>query len=222
MSEEELRAHSPREDEENEEDSRLIERAIVFLNGEIGRGHLQICAALLDYHYREDFDDPITLIINSSGGDCSTGWAIVDVMNFIRLPVHTVAVGVVASMAADIFVNGDQRVIGEHATLMIHPHSSMRFGSYSSLIASHKADNIEYNRRLAHYLNNSKYNTIKSVEEKLFSTKGDDLWLAPEEALEHGLCDEVARTDREKRRKAFRPLSPHDGGVVRIPKRKRS
>jgi len=195
--------HNP-EEEEEPRGIELVDRAIVFLTGPIDRNHLQICSALLNYHYAEDFNDPIHLIINSDGGDCSVGWSIIDMMNYIRLPVYTTAIGVVASMGADIFVNGDQRTIGEHSTLMIHPHSAMRFGSYSTLIANTKLDTIEHNRRLAHYLNNSKYNSSKSVEEKLFLTRGDDLWLTPQEVLDHGLCDEIATSHKRKRRKGFR------------------
>jgi ATP-dependent Clp protease protease subunit len=191
----------------------LEERAILFLNGPISDNHLNVCASLLDYHYRKDFNDPITLIINSDGGACSIGWSIIDTMNFIRLPVHTTALGTVASMAADIFVNGDHRTIGEHSTLLIHPHSVMRYGSFNQLVANHKMDHIEHTRRVAHYLNNSKYNTKKDVEEQLFTTKGDDLWLTPEEVLNHGLCDKIAKTDKAKRRKVF-GYSPQANGTI--------
>ena len=222
MTESEMNARITDASEEEEEVGELRERAILFLNGEIDQNHLQICATLLNYHFTEDFNEPIQLIINSDGGNCSIGWSIIDVMNFIRLPIHTIALGVVASMAADIFANGDTRTIGEHSTLMIHPHSAVRFGSHSSLLASSRADAIEHNRRLTHYVNNSKYKSTKEVEEKLFTTRGDDLWLTPEEVLEHGLCDEIAVADRSKRRKAFRSVHSDGGKTARIPRKPRA
>lgn len=190
--------------EEEESGGKVLrDRAILILAGEIQGGHLGIVQELLHLHYTESFNDHITMLINSPGGSTDIGWAIVDVMNFIRLPVHTVCIGMAASMAADIFANGDHRVMGEHSTLMIHPHSSISAGTHNRLIASLKGDLIEHNRRLQHYVTNSKYETADDVESLLFSTKGDDLWLTPQECLEHGLTDAIATSDKKrKRRKA--------------------
>lgn len=188
---------------ESSQPKALKERAILMLSGPIGEQHLGICHELLMYHFRSDFNDPITLLINSPGGACEIGWAIVDVMNFIRLPVHTVCIGLAASMAADIFVNGDHRTMGEHSTLMIHPHSSISAGSHSKLIATLKGDVIEHNRRVQHYVTNSKYQNQQEVEDNLLETKGEDLYLSPEECLQHGLTDEIAVSDKKaKRRKS--------------------
>lgn len=193
------------EDEEVEGGRRppkvLKERAILMLSGPIGEQHLGVCHELLAYHFRPDFNEPITLLINSPGGSCEIGWAIVDVMNFIRLPVHTVCIGLAASMAADIFVNGDHRTMGEHSTLMIHSHSSMSVGSHSRLIATLKGDMIEHNRRVQHYVTNSKYASRKEVEDNLLETKGEDLYLDPKECLSHGLTDEIAVSNKKAKRR---------------------
>lgn len=190
---------SPEEDDSSS--SETDSRAIMLLSGEIGEGHRSIIGNLLELHYNPSFNEPITLLINSDGGDASVGWAIIDVMNFIRLPVHTVALGYCCSMAADIFVNGDHRVIGEHATLMIHPHSSGAIGDHHSLIAARNGDIIEHNRRINHYLSNSKYETDSEINAKLLGVLGGDVYLTPQEVLEHGLCDEIALTSENKRHK---------------------
>ncbi len=179
----------------------LKDRAVLVLAGPIRQAHMGICYELLNYHYRDDFDDHITLVINSPGGSCAIGWAIVDTMNFIRHPVNTVCVGIAASMAADIFVNGDHRTMGEHSTLMIHPHSSLSMGSHSKLIANIKGDVIEHNRRIHHYLSNSKYKTLEKVEATLTGTKGDEVYLTPQETLQHGLADEIAYSSKKNKRR---------------------
>jgi ATP-dependent Clp protease, protease subunit len=185
------------DDEGYESDS----RAVVMLSGEIGEHHRSLINTLLEFHFNPNFNDPITLLINSDGGDASVGWAIIDVMNFIRLPVHTVSLGYVCSMAADIFVNGDVRTIGEHSTLMIHPHTSGTVGNFHTLIASQRGDIIEHTRRVNHYLSNSKYKTEEAVNVNLLGVSGGDLYLTPEEVIEHGLADEIARTSENKRNK---------------------
>jgi ATP-dependent Clp protease protease subunit len=178
----------------------LKDRAIHLISGEIGEDHLDLCNELLAYHFTPEFKGAVTLIINSPGGSCEVGWAIIDVMNFVRYPIQTVAVGTVASMAADIFAHGDFRVIGENSTIMIHPHSSAGVGSHTHLIATYKGDLIEHERRLKHYTINSKYKTPDEVQKALFSTPGDDLYLTPKEVLAHGLADEIAVVDKEARR----------------------
>lgn len=185
----------------NEQSSSLKDKAIHLVSGEISEDHLEICSELLAYHFNPDFKGSVTLIINSPGGSCEVGWALIDVMNFVRYPIQTVAVGTVASMAADIFAHGDYRVIGENATIMIHPHSSVGAGSHTHLIATYKGDLIEHERRLKHYTLNSKYKTQDEVQKALFSTPGDDLYLTPQEVLSHGLADEIAIVNKEERRK---------------------
>lgn len=181
----------------------LKSRAILLLSGPINETHLGLAHQLLELHYTPNFNEEIQLLINSPGGDTSIGWAIVDVMNYIRLPIHTISLGLVCSMAADIFVNGDRRTMGEHSTLMIHPHSTVNFGNHHQLIAAAKGDTIEHYRRLNHYLNNSKYTTIEQVQKELFSVPGDDLYLTPEECMKHGLCDDIAVSNKGKRRKPY-------------------
>lgn len=189
---------------DDRENSSLPEREdpqIILLAGEICDGHMDIVNTLLHYHYG-DFKGPVQLLINSPGGQVDVGWAIIDTMNFIRLPVYTIAVGYVCSMAADIFVNGDVRTAGEHSTLMIHQHSTGAIGKYSDMIAAAEGDRIEHERRLKHYQVNSKYKTQDKVKEKLFKDN-KDLWLTPDEMLKHGLCDKIALANKAKRRKDF-------------------
>jgi ATP-dependent Clp protease protease subunit len=196
------------EPEEDEEEAirkivtPLKKRAILMLAGEIQEGHMSLVFELLDYHYQPDFNEPLTLLINSHGGRCDIGWAIVDTMNFVRYPINTVVIGMAASMAADIFVNGDHRTMGEHSTLMIHPHSSMSAGSHSRLLATFKGDQIENDRRLNHYLNNSKYKTIDQIQSQLIGVRGDDLYLTPQECKEHGLTDDIAYSEKRKLRES--------------------
>lgn len=185
--------------EESRASKELKNHAVLMLAGPITENHLGVCHELLGFHYDEDFNDHVTLLINSPGGMCEIGWAIIDVMNFVRYPVHTVCIGFAGSMAADIFVNGDNRVMGEHSTLMIHPHSTLIGGSHHKLIASMKGDKIEYERRLEHYVINSRYTTREQVE-ALFTIPGEDLYLTPKETLDHGLTDGIARNSKKKNR----------------------
>ena len=50
--------------------------------------------------------EKITLLINSPGGDVTSGLAAVDVMNSLTSPIRTVCTGISASMAVLLFLQG--------------------------------------------------------------------------------------------------------------------
>lgn len=74
---------------------------------------------------------PIRILIDSMGGDVQSGLTIVDAMEVCESPIHTVCVGMAASMAAVIFACGERghRYMMRHARLMVH----QPWGSVSSL-----------------------------------------------------------------------------------------
>lgn len=72
------------------------------------------------YLQADDQQAPITLFINSPGGEVSSGLALYDVMQAITCPVRTVCLGLAASMAALLFIAGDTRDMLPHSRVMIH------------------------------------------------------------------------------------------------------
>jgi ATP-dependent Clp protease protease subunit len=167
----------------------LSEKGIILINGPISSSHISVCMTLLEYHYDESFKGPVKMFINSEGGLTSIGWAIVDMMNAVRYPIETYALGEVGSAAVDIFFNGTKRYMAEHATLLIHSHTASRDGNYHELKAKEKFDDMEYQRLIKHLIAHSKYKTSEQIINNLLGPT--DLWLNAEEALEHGLCDDI-------------------------------
>ena len=77
----------------------LDDYGIIFISGELYEGTAQsVCEKIIEMNLNQD-SDFIQLIINSEGGLCSVRFAIVDMMDWSRLPVYTTGVGIVASMA---------------------------------------------------------------------------------------------------------------------------
>ena len=62
----------------------------------------------------------ITLYINSPGGEINSGIALYDCLCIMQAPVHTVCIGIAASMGALIFLAGDRRAMLPQTKLMIH------------------------------------------------------------------------------------------------------
>lgn len=63
---------------------------------------------------------PIKLYINSFGGSVYDGLALVDVIKQSITPVHTICIGSAMSMGLWIYLAGEERYVGENATLMFH------------------------------------------------------------------------------------------------------
>ena len=67
-----------------------------------------------------DHEKPITVYINSPGGEVASGLAAYDLLNLIEAPVTTFCIGQAASMAAILFLAGKERIMLPSSTIMIH------------------------------------------------------------------------------------------------------
>ena len=92
----------------------------------VGSINMDMAMGLMNELRRLDAEDDtseIRMIINSPGGDVNAGFIILDCMQLIHAPVHTICVGMAASMASLIFSGGQIREIYPHANVMIHDPS---------------------------------------------------------------------------------------------------
>lgn len=171
-------------------DDSLESRGILFLDKEINTHTISpIIKKILSLHFNQDFTDPIQLILNSPGGSTDAGWALIDVMSWVKNPVRTIALGEICSMATSIFISGDERIMGPNALAMIHQFSWGRAGNYSELVATRKAEDLQDQMGIKHILYHSKYKTEIEVRKHLL--RDTDNWLSPSEMKKHGLCDRV-------------------------------
>lgn len=137
-------------------------------------------------------ETPITLILNSSGGDTEQGMAIYDAIKSCNCEVHITVMGCAYSMAAYILQAADLRRITPNSKLMIH------VGSYSLPDAHpeiNKAWTEQYNKDEI-MLENVLLDRIQEklpafYREQLRELSLFDKILQPSEALEYGLIDEI-------------------------------
>jgi ATP-dependent Clp protease protease subunit len=80
-----------------------------------------------------DSEAPITLYINSEGGDVIAGLAFIDALKLFKAEVNTVAIGEVSSMALMLFLCGKNRAATENAKFLHHQSSSMQDGRLKEL-----------------------------------------------------------------------------------------
>lgn len=176
----------------------LESRGIIIIDNAISKQTLASATRkLMEFHFDPEFEDEIQIILNSPGGYTDAGNAFIDLMQWCRLKVRTIALGEIASMATLIFIHGDERVMAPNSIAMIHQFSSANMGNYTDLVAYRKYEDIEQKRHLKMFVNCSKYKTEEDVQKYLL--KSHDNYLTPEEMMEHGLCDGVFESNKKLR-----------------------
>ncbi len=136
----------------------------------------------------ESHEKPITVIINSPGGEADSGFGIYDMLRFIEVPIRTLVAGLCASAAVMIFLGGDkgQRFSLPNSRFLLHQPSSQSVGQASDLqIASEEILRLRkrYNSIVADV-------TGKTVE-KVDEDADRDFWMTSDQAVDYKLVDSI-------------------------------
>lgn len=113
---------SPRGERSFDIYSRLLRDRIIMVNGQIEPTMANSIVAQLLFLESENPNADISMYINSPGGDVSAGWAIMDTMQYIKAPVSTIGMGLVASMGSVLLAAGEKgkRFVLPNTQIMIH------------------------------------------------------------------------------------------------------
>ncbi|GMO25105.1 MAG: ATP-dependent Clp protease proteolytic subunit [Termitinemataceae bacterium] len=133
-------------------------------------------------------DEPIRIFIDSPGGDADAGYAIFDMIRFIKPPVWTVGMGLVASAAAIIQLAApkNRRVGLPNSHYLIHqPLSGIR--GVATDIEIH-ARELEKLREKINVLISEETGKPKDQVEK---DTDRDYWMTAEESVQYGLLSAV-------------------------------
>nr|YP_009000103.1 clp protease proteolytic subunit [Silene chalcedonica]AGZ18093.1 clp protease proteolytic subunit [Silene chalcedonica] len=100
----------------------LHKRRLLFLCQDLNSEVVNQITSLLLFLHLEDEDKQQHLFIHSRGGLATHAMAIYDTMQLVTLGVHTIGMGVVASMATLLLAGGayTKRNAYAHATIMLH------------------------------------------------------------------------------------------------------
>lgn len=172
--------------------SSLSDHGVHMLTGQINTASVNDAIRfILENNLDSDSDlEYMTLIINSEGGYTADGFALIDVMMGSRIPVHTVGIGLIASMGLLLFMTGEKghRTITPNTMILSHQFSSISFGKEHELVAAQNGFDLLSENIIRHYMRTTGQSK-KVVKKKLLPPH--DLWLSSDEALELGICDIV-------------------------------
>ena len=168
--------------------SRLLRERIFFLGEQVTSETANRIVAQLLFLEAEDPDKDIYMYINSPGGSVYDGLGIFDTMQHVKPDIHTVCVGLAASMGAFLLAAGTKgkRSSLRHSRIMIHQPLGGARGQASDIRI--QADEILFlKERLNTELSErtgKNYETIKEDTDR-------DFYMSPKEAVEYGLIDLV-------------------------------
>jgi len=133
----------------------------------------------------------LRLYVNSPGGDVDQGFALIDVMRWSRIPIHTTALGTVASMALLIFMAGARghRTVMPHCSLLSHRFATITGGNHADLIAARVQQDLIHRRIVNHYRTTTVLDNDALIESTVLQST--DRWLTPAEAVAYGIADHV-------------------------------
>ncbi len=168
--------------------SRLLRERIVFLGQQVDDSIASIIVAQLLFLEADDPEKDIFLYINSPGGSVTAGMAIYDTMQHIRPDVSTICVGLAASMGAFLLTGGakGKRLSLPHTRIMIHQPLGGAQGQATDIEI--QAKEILYHKSRLNEL--MAFHTGQPIE-RITEDTDRDFFMAPTEAKNYGLIDEV-------------------------------
>ena len=163
----------------------------VFLQGTIDSDmENQFLSQLL--YLEQESEEPVTIYINSPGGEVNAGLVIYDAIQGSNLEINMICTGMAASMAAILLAGGQKgkRYILEHSKVMIHEPLLANGVGGSATSIKNISESILETRKIVNGI--LAEHTGKSIEEINEATSFDN-YMNAKEAIEFGICDAITK-----------------------------
>jgi ATP-dependent Clp protease protease subunit len=173
--------------------NKMLKTRTILISGEINKELAE--KTIRQLLLLEDMNnEPIKIFIDSPGGDADAGYAIFDMIRFIKPQVWTIGMGLVASAAAIIQLAApkERRVGLPNSHYLIHqPLSGIR--GVATDIEIH-ANEIE---KLRERINSLIAKETGAPSAQVEKDTDRDFWMSAEEAVSYGLISKVI-TNRDE------------------------
>ena len=192
-----------KKDEEKKDDSidsgglatKMLQTRTIIISQQVNSELTQKVLGQILLLEQEDPEAPITVFINSPGGEMFSGYAVFDTLRFVSCPVTTIVTGFAASMGSILSLAADKgrRFAMPQAKILIHQPLLM---GYQGRAADCEIQAREILKTREHLINlyceytGRDYDEIKQAIDR-------DNWFTAEEALDFGLLDKVVCTRKE-------------------------
>ena len=172
---------------------KMLKTRTILLSGEINKDLAE--RTIRQLLLLEDMgDDPIRIFIDSPGGDADAGYAIFDMIRFVKAPVWTIGMGLVASAAAIILLAApkERRIGLPNSHYLIHqPLSGIRGVATDIEIHARELEKLrEKINRLIAQETGQKFVQVEKDTDR-------DFWMNATEAVKYGLISKVVEKRSE-------------------------
>ena len=167
----------------------LASKGVIIVNGEVNTELALEIIAYLRLSAQEGL--PITLFLNSPGGEVNAGLMVYDVIQSYPHDITIICVGMAASMGAIILAGGrnGRRFILPHSKVMIHePLIANGFGGSATTIEQKAKTILDVKKNLNEILAKHTGRTLKEIEK----ATAFDNYMTAQEAIDFGICDAVS------------------------------
>lgn len=193
------------EEEEEEEEEERPKRAMDF-NAKLLKTRTVVVADVINKKMaqqvigqlllleQEDPKKDIKMFINSPGGDADAGFAIYDMMRFIRPKVKAICAGITASAAVIILLGAskEDRYSMPNARILIHQPSTGVMGTAAD-IQIEAGEIIKFRDKINRLIAQETGQSIEKVE----NDTRRNFWMTGEEALRYGLISKIVNRREE-------------------------
>ena len=163
----------------------------IILTGEINKELADSIVRQLLILDSEDEKSPIYMYIDSPGGDVDAGFAIFDVIRYVKAPVYLIGMGLIASAATLVLlaVDKDRRSGLPNSRYLIHqPLGGMR--GVATDIEIYAKDMEKIRAKLNKIISDQTGTALEQVTKDT----DRDYWLDSDEAVKYGLISKIVNT----------------------------
>ena len=170
--------------------SKLLKTRTVMVTDEVTKKMAQQIITQLLLLEAENNDD-IKMYINSPGGDADAGFAIFDMMRFVKPKIKAICAGVAASAAVIILLGAkkENRFSLPNARVLIHQPSTGIHGTAAD-IQIEASEILKCREKINRLISVETGQTVEKVE----SDTKRNFWMSAEEALKYGLVRKIIQT----------------------------
>ena len=167
--------------------AKFLGKRCVSISGEINEeSAVDFTDKILDLNLESN--EPITVLINSNGGEINSGLLMYDAIVGSKAPIRMICRGKAYSMGAVLFACAKERYMLPNSELMLHqPMLGGKVAGNASSIKSISDSMLETKKKINKLL--SKH--TKKTEEEIDEATSFDHYFSPEESIEFNLCDEI-------------------------------
>ncbi len=170
---------------------KLMKSRTIMITDVITKRLAQRTIAQLLILEQEDPEKEIKVFINSPGGDADAGFAIYDMMKFIKPKIKNICAGVAASAAVIILLGTgkESRVSLPNSRILIHQPSTGVHGTASD-IQIEASEILKCREKINRMISEETNQEFEKVE----NDTRRNYWMSAEEAVKYGLISKIIQT----------------------------